>query len=118
MSYLHDITAQLRAFRDERDWKQFHNPKELAMSISIEANELLEHFLWKTPEQCTAYAASQKEAIAEEMADVGKNLLIMAHDLGIDLVEAMEKKLTKDMLKYPAERVKGKSQKYMEYSAA
>jgi dCTP diphosphatase len=112
---LEDITAKIRAFRDERDWAQFHNPKDMAIAISIEASELLEHFLWKNPEEVAERLQGKREEIEEEIADIGIYLTELADNLGIDLLAAMDRKIAKNALKYPADRVKGSSKKYDEY---
>jgi NTP pyrophosphatase (non-canonical NTP hydrolase) len=116
MDKLDDIQAAIRQFRDERDWMQFHNPKNLASSIVIEAAELLEHFQWKTPQESEAVTREQKAAVAEEIADVAIYLIELADNLGIDLIKAANAKLKKNAEKYPAEQVRGSSRKYIEYS--
>lgn len=113
---LHNLVARIRAFRDERDWMQFHNPKSLACSISIEANELLEHFQWSTPAESEVIALTKKEAIAAEIADVAIYLLELADNLDIDIVEAISTKLEQNAMKYPAEKVRGSAKKYSEYT--
>lgn len=112
---LEDIAAKIRAFRDERDWAQFHNPKDMAIAISIEASELLEHFLWKNPDEVDERLEIRREEIEDEIADIGIYLTELADNLGIDLLAAMERKIAKNDLKYPAQRVKGSSLKYNEY---
>jgi len=112
---LEKITGKIRRFRDERDWAQFHNPKDMAMALSIEASELMEHFLWKTPEEVAARVEEKREEIEEEVADVAIYLVELADILGIDLFQAMERKMEKNAAKYPADRVKGSSKKYNEY---
>ncbi len=107
-----EVLAKIRKFRDERDWKQFHDPKNLAVSISIEAAELLELFQWKTGDEATRYAAQNKERVAEEMADVAIYLLELADIVGIDLTRAIEAKLEKNAKKYPVEKSRGVSTKY------
>ncbi|MCB1205253.1 MAG: nucleotide pyrophosphohydrolase [Verrucomicrobiae bacterium] len=109
------LLARIRAFRDERDWAQFHNPKDMAIAISLEAGELLEHFLWKNPEEVEARIVSHREPIAEEIADIAIYLAELADNLGIDLAAAMEAKLEKNAAKYPVERAKGSSAKYTEW---
>src|SRR6188472_1713920 len=99
-----DLTARIRAFRDARDWMQFHNPKNLACSIVIEAGELLEQFQWKTPEESAQLGGSQREAVAHELADVAVYLLELADNLGIDLLEAIERKMDLNEVKYPVEK--------------
>jgi dCTP diphosphatase len=116
MKDLDRIRAAIKSFRDERDWMQFHNPKNLASSIVIEAAELLEHFQWKTPEESEQIARDQKEAIADEIADIAIYLVELADNLGIDLIGAIERKLEKNANKYPVQHVRGSSKKYTEYS--
>ncbi len=114
MNELDSITQRIRAFRDARDWKKFHNPKNLACSISIESAELLEHFQWKTLEESAAYAVKKREALSEEIADVGIYLIAMADNLGIDLLMAIDRKLAINEQKYPIEKSKGSAAKYTE----
>ena len=106
------ILRRIREFRDERDWMQFHDPKSMAASITIEAAELLEHFQWKNKEEVEAYVKINKEEIGEEMADVATYLFELADNLEIDLFEAMEDKLKKNAEKYPVEKAKGVHTKY------
>ena len=112
MDSIEDITKKIMEFRDVRDWKQFHNSKDLAISISLEANELLEHFQWKKIENLKEYVKNNKNEIAEEMADVFTYLILMANDLDIDLLKITEQKLKKSAEKYPIEKSKGNSNKY------
>jgi dCTP diphosphatase len=112
---LQEITEKIRRFRDDRDWAQFHNPKDMAMALSIEAGELMEHFLWKTPDEVAARVMEKREEIEEEVADVAIYLVELADILGIDLFEAIQRKMEKNAAKYPAERVRGSSLKYNEY---
>jgi NTP pyrophosphatase (non-canonical NTP hydrolase) len=109
-----EITQKIRDFRDEREWAQFHNPKDMAEAICIEAGELLEQFLWKTPEDSAARAVERREAIADEIADIAIFLFEMADNLQIDLLQAMDAKLAKNAEKYPVSKAKGKSLKYTE----
>ena len=88
-----ELTNQINAFRDARDWKQFHNPKDMAISINIEAAELLEHFQWKNPAECETHLKANREAVADEMADVAIYLFELADLLGLDLGEEMLRKL-------------------------
>lgn len=107
------LLKRLRTFRDERDWKQFHNHKDLALSLVLESTEVLEHFQWKNGKEVDEYVAKHREAIAEELADVLKYLVQLADDLEIeDIVAVALKKLEKDAKKYPVELVKGKYTKY------
>jgi len=114
MNELDFVTQRIRAFRDARDWRKFHNPKNLACSITIEAAELLEHFQWKTPEESTAHALIKKEALSEEIADVGIYLIALADNLGINLLEAIDRKLAINEIKYPVDKAKGSAAKYTE----
>ncbi|MGZ4972286.1 MAG: nucleotide pyrophosphohydrolase [Limisphaerales bacterium] len=117
MKSYESIVSQIRAFRDARDWMQFHNPKNLAISISLEANELLEHFQWKSMEESEAYAKKAPEELGQEMADVAIYLFELADNIGVDLFAAIEAKLQHNDAKYPASKVRGSSKKYTEYSA-
>jgi NTP pyrophosphatase (non-canonical NTP hydrolase) len=112
MSDIKNITQKIIAFRDARDWKQFHNPKDCAISLSLEASEVLEHFQWKSEEEVKDFLLNHKDDLAEELADVFNFLLLMCHDLDIDIVEASEKKLVKNDLKYPVEKARGRHTKY------
>jgi len=114
MPDLNDLQNRIIEFRDARDWKQFHNPKDLSISIALEAAELLEHFQWKTPDEVDERVASHREDIADEMSDILNYLLILAHDLDINLLEAADKKLAKNNAKYDAEKSKGNHKKYTE----
>ena len=118
MSEFTQIHRKIRKFRDERDWMQFHNPKNLACSISIEANELLEHFQWCSSGQSLAVARKKKSEIAHEIADVAIYLIELADNLGIDLAKAIGEKLAHNSEKYPADKVRGSSKKYTEYRNA
>lgn len=106
------IQQKIRAFRDERDWMQFHNPKNLATSISIEAAELLEHFQWKNLEESERYAIQAKDQIADEVADVAVYLIELCDNLGIDLEAAISAKLEKNAAKYPVNKARGSAKKY------
>jgi NTP pyrophosphatase (non-canonical NTP hydrolase) len=112
MKNIENATKKIIAFRDERDWKQFHNPKDLAISLSLEAGEVLEHFQWKSKEEIEKYVKTNKEEIADELADVFNYILILCHDLNIDIFEASENKIKKNEVKYPIEKAKGRHTKY------
>lgn len=115
---LQEITEKIRRFRDERDWAQFHNPKDMAIAISLEASELLEHFLWKRPEELDERIAERRPEIESEIADIAIYLTELSDSLGIDLLKAMEDKIRINGEKYPADRVRGSSKKYTEYGEA
>ena len=85
-----ELTDKIRAFRDARDWAQFHKPKDMAAAVAIEAAELQEHFLWKTHEESAEHLTRHGDEVAEEMADIAIYLMLMADDAGIDLGQAIE----------------------------
>lgn len=107
------ITKKI-AFRDARDWKQFHNPKDVALSLVLEAGELMEHFQWKNKKETEKHVKKHKNEIGEELADVLYWVLLMSQDLKIDILDALEKKIKKNENKYPIEKAKGKHLKYNE----
>ena len=111
-----DLVKAVLAFRDERDWRQFHNPKDLAISITLEAAELLEHFQWKTAAEVEALLAVEenRQRLGEEMADVLILLVSLADVVGLDLLEAARVKLRENAVKYPVEHAKGSARKYDE----
>lgn len=108
MSDIKEITDRIVEFRDERDWAQFHNPKDLAIALSIESNELLEAFLWKSPQE------ARKEKIEEELADVFMFAFLLANEQGINVKEIIQRKLEKNGEKYPVSKSKGSAKKYDE----
>jgi dCTP diphosphatase len=101
---LSDLSEELRRFAAERDWEQFHTPKNLAMALNVEAGELLEHFQWLTPEESTTLPQEKLEAVQEEIGDVLIYLARLADLLSVDLVEAAMAKHEKNRAKYPAEQ--------------
>ena len=112
MGEIEAITKKIKEFRDERDWKQFHNHKDMALSLMLEAAEVLEHFQWKSVQEVDKHAEQCKNEIADELADVAMYLFELADNLGINLPEAIEKKIKKNAEKYPVEKAKGKHTKY------
>ncbi len=102
------LIESLLQFRNARDWAQFHNRKDLALALSIEAAELNECFLWKKAEDAS------KEKVAEELADVFAYALLLAHEMGLDVEEIVKEKIRKNELKYPVEKAKGTATKYDE----
>ncbi len=106
------IIDKIKKFRDERDWMQFHDPKNMAVSIMIEAAELLEHFQWKTKEEVKKYIKNHKTEVQDEIADIAMYLFELSDNLGIDIIKAMDNKLQKNDQKYPIEKAKGKHTKY------
>lgn len=114
MSLRPETVQKILDFRDERDWKQFHNPKDLAISVSLEAAELLECFQWSGAD---TEAARKKKAMAEELADVLIYAVLFADRAGLDIDEIVRKKLEKNARKYPASLARGSSRKYTELAA-
>ena len=114
MDKINNLLNAIRHFRDERDWSQFHTPKNLAISLSLEASEVLEHFQWKTDEEISEYLKTNKEDLADELADVFNYLLLLSDRAGISIIEAAELKLKKNKDKYPIEKAKGSAKKYNE----
>lgn len=111
-----DLKARVRAFVRERDWEQFHNPKNLAMALAAETGELMEHFLWATPDQSRAIAIDpvKRAKIADELADVVIYALGFANVTGLDLATAIDTKMAANAKKYPVEKAKGRADKYTE----
>lgn len=110
------LTGLVVAFRDARDWKQFHLPNQLAAAISIEAAELQEQFLWKSPEQAASLSLdeSKRATIGEELADVLIYSLLLAHELNLDPAAVIQDKLAKNAEKYPVDKARGSASKYTE----
>jgi NTP pyrophosphatase (non-canonical NTP hydrolase) len=101
-------------FRDEREWKQFHTFKDLAVTLALEAAEVLEHAQWKSEKEVVTYLKKHKEHVADELADVLHVLLLLAEHAKIDLVESFEGKMKKNRAKYPIEKARGSAKKYNE----
>ena len=114
---LDDLSKRVLAFRDDRDWSQFHKPKDLALALNIEAGELAELFLWKTDEQTQAIGDDPvaRAALADELADVLIYALLLADRFAIDPSAAILAKLEKNAAKYPVHKAKGNAIKYTEY---
>ena len=107
-----DLVKAAVDFRDQRDWAQFHNPKELAVSLVVEAAELLALMQWKTGDDLKAAVEKRRDKIRDELADVLHSTLLLASDLDVNLADALEEKLAKDAKKYPVEKSKGRAEKY------
>lgn len=107
-----ELTARIIAFRNARDWKQFHNPKDVALSLVLEASEVMEHFQWKNKKEMKKHILDSRAEIGEELADVLYWVLLMSHDLKIDVLGALDKKMQKNEAKYPVEKSKGRHTKY------
>ncbi|MFL0805426.1 MAG: nucleotide pyrophosphohydrolase [Agarilytica sp.] len=112
---LPELQQKLLAFAEARDWEQFQSPKNLAMSISIEAAELMEHFQWLSTEESLTLDHEKHRAAAYELADVFMYTLLMAKRMDIDLLEVTQDKMIINEQRYPANKVKGKSLKHTEY---
>ncbi len=106
MSDLDKLTRSIIKFRDARNWKQFHNPKDLSLSLVLEATEVMEHFQWKSKEEIEGYIKTNRDAIAEELADTLYWILLLSNDLHIDIGEALKKKMEQNEKKYPVENQK------------
>lgn len=109
------LSERLLQFAREREWEQFHAPKNLALSLMIEAAELAEHFQWKTTEESEQLSAEQKHEAALEMADVFIYLIRLAQRMDIDLLQATLEKIEYNEQRYPADKVRGDSRKYNQY---
>ena len=112
---LKELRAKINQFVTERDWAQFHTPKNLAMAMIVEAAELVEQFQWDTPQESQQLSAEKCEAVAHELADTFVYLLRIAEVLEIDLIAATNAKIKLNALKYPVEKAKGSNAKYTEY---
>ncbi len=112
------LTAAVLAFRDERNWAQFHTPKDVALSLVLEAAEVLELFQWKDEQAAAAYLGEPagRAALAAELADVLYWVLLLAHDQGIDLAAALRTKLAENAHKYPVDQARGRAGKYTDYA--
>jgi len=115
MDSLEGLKLAMRKFADERDWNQFHSPKNLAMALSGEAGELIECFQWLTEDQSSNLTDAQRAAVADEIADVQLYLVRLADKVGVDIGAAVEQKIKKNEAKYPAEKVRGSAKKYSDY---
>jgi NTP pyrophosphatase (non-canonical NTP hydrolase) len=111
---LRDLAQQLDQFARDRDWQQFHAPKNLASALVVEAGELLEHFQWLTEDQSRALTPGKRDAVGAEVADVLLYLIQLSTALGIDPIAAAQAKLKLNALKYPVDRARGSSRKYDE----
>lgn len=112
MSDIKELTKKIIEFRKKRDWKQFHNPKDTAISLALEANEYLELFQWKNGKDLDKHIQKNKKIFEDELADVMYWILLISHDMGIDIKKACDKKLIKTRKKYPVNKAKGNALKY------
>jgi len=112
---INDLRARIDAFVQERDWAQFHTPKNLAMAMIVEAAELVEQFQWDTPQESQQLTPEKREAVSHELADTFVYLLRIAEVLKIDLIEATNAKIELNAKKYPVEKARGSNARYTEY---
>jgi NTP pyrophosphatase (non-canonical NTP hydrolase) len=112
MNEIQELTEQILEFRDEREWKQFHNSKDMAISLVLEATELLEHFQWKSTEEVLEHIENHRNSVGEELADILYWVLLLSNDLHIDIKAAFQAKMEKNIKKYPVEKAKGSHKKY------
>jgi len=115
MQSLEQIKTRLREFASERDWDQFHSPKNLSMALIVEAAELVEHFQWLSEKQSKKLPADKLAEVEQEIADIQIYLIRLADKLGIDVEKAVNAKIKVNEKKYPADKVRGKAGKYYEY---
>ena len=115
MPSIEQLTDDIRKFAEERDWDQFHSPKNLSMALAVEASEIMEIFQWLTQEQSRDLPAEKMAELSNELADVAIYLIRLADKLGIDLLSAAEAKIARNKEKYPADKVRGSAKKYSEY---
>jgi len=111
---INDLQGAIKRFCEDRNWDQFHNGKDLAISLSLEASELLEHFQWKNESEIQEHLAAAKPEVAAELADIFYWVLLIANKFDIDLVDAFNKKMVKNEQKYPVEKAKDNHKKYTE----
>ena len=114
MSDIQALTEQILSFRNERDWKKFHTPKDMVISLMLECAELAEHFQWKNDSEIAELLLSKKQEIGEELSDILYWTLLIAHDFDIDLRQAFERKMEINRGKYPVEKFHGSNAKYSE----
>ncbi|MGB9439424.1 MAG: nucleotide pyrophosphohydrolase [Desulfobacterales bacterium] len=112
---MHELIKKIKQFRQERDWDQYHSPKNLVMALSVEVAELVEHFQWLTQEESRNLPDAKLDQVRDEIGDILIYLANLSEKLGIDPVQAAHAKIEKNQIKYPAEIVKGKHSKYSEY---
>lgn len=111
---IRDLTERIQAFVDARDWRQFHNAKDLSVAIAAEAGELMQHFVWQQDVQIEQRVANRRDEIASEIADVGILLFELADNLGFKLGDVMAEKIARNESRYPVDKAKGNNLKYSE----
>lgn len=115
MTSIAQLTDDIRKFADERDWDQFHSPKNLSMALAVEASEIMEIFQWLTEDQSANLPAEKLAELADEIGDVAIYLIRLSDKLGIDLLAATAAKFAVNKQKYPADKVRGSAKKYTDY---
>lgn len=118
MATIGELQSKVVAFRDARNWKQFHSPKDAALSLLLEAAELAEHFQWKNESESRAHLLTQRKEVGDELADLLYWVLLMSHDFEIDLAEAFRQKMAMNEEKYPVDKAYGNSAKYSALKAS
>ncbi len=116
MHEIQEMIDRILRFRDARDWRQFHNSKDVAISLVLEASELLEHFQWKSSEEVASHIDTHRDELGKELADILYWVLLLCHDLDVDIKEAFFAKMEENERKYPVERARGTHKKYTELS--
>ena len=111
---LKQLTALVRRFRDDRDWAQFHNPKDLALTLVLESAEVLEHMQWRNGRELKAHLKTRQRDVAHELADVLHLVLLLAEKLKVDLGKAFVEKMKLNAAKYPVHKARGSARKYTE----
>lgn len=110
-----ELTSRIRDFVDARDWRQFHNAKDMAVAITAEAGELMQHFVWQQESQIEQRTRDHRDEIASEIADVAILLFELADNLGLDLGQVMTEKIARNEIRYSVEKAKGNNRKYNEF---
>lgn len=111
---LDQLLEKVLRFRDERDWRQFHNPKDLALTLVLEASEVIEHMQWRSGKELREHVTKRHKEISHELADVLHVLLLLAEDLKVDLPRAFDEKMRINQRKYPVHKARGSAKKYTE----
>ena len=112
---MRELQEKIVAFAQERNWEQFHSPKNLSMALAVEASELMEHFQWLTEEQSRQLPADKHKMVSHELADVFMYVLLLAKRMDIDLYRASEEKIAINSERYPADLVRGSAKKHSDY---
>src|SRR5688572_3356653 len=111
---LDELMQMVKKFRDARDWRQFHNPKDLALTLVLEATEVLEHMQWRNGNELRDHLKKRHSEVSDELADVLHMVLLLADDLNVDLGKAFVEKMKENRRKYPVHKAKGSAKKYTE----